>query len=424
MAPASSSALRDDSAPDPFGYGSLAGLGGPKKLKKKPVLVLDPEELEAAHALFHEGAATLVSDEIERAPRPAMVLGLVPMYDDDDEPEEMGSPDDEGENTEDDDPVVDTEAVLSLTRRKSTAIPIDEYFGADLDDEDIYGASAPGFGDLGIGAPLPSEAIDDGMDLSKRIFPSLPMLSDAELGEDAPVAGDWPEAEQDFAPAEQVFEAPASEPEPPAFEPEPEASAPAPQPEPEPEPQPVAIEPAPEAPIPLDARIMDYRDVAPVEEPPLNLEPQADPQPRPARFDELNPNRPKDEDDFDLDAWLAEEPDEPSAAAPVPLPPVVHESPATAVEPAAQPELRPEPAAAMQIAHFDEPEIDGTAFMRAEPRPRVAVASQPQGRQNSLRARLAQERQAEAAPPMREVRQPAAEARPGRFLAWLRGLFS
>ncbi|MEO5707718.1 MAG: hypothetical protein ABIT10_06745 [Alteraurantiacibacter sp.] len=64
-------------------YGSLSTLG-PRTFKKKPVLMLDPEELAKAHLAIAMGGAEIMEtapDPVE-APRPrqpAMLLGLVPV---------------------------------------------------------------------------------------------------------------------------------------------------------------------------------------------------------------------------------------------------------------------------------------------------------------------------------------------------------
>lgn len=73
-------------------YGSLMGLGGAKK-KKKPVLVLDAEELEKAHeAIAMGGAQIMDAADLAPAERPApaapVMLGLVPMGAEEDEAEE------------------------------------------------------------------------------------------------------------------------------------------------------------------------------------------------------------------------------------------------------------------------------------------------------------------------------------------------
>lgn len=68
-------------------YGSLMGLG-PRKLKKKPVLVLADEELAQAHLAMAMGGAEIMEMQPDpvAAPRPrqpAVMLGLVPMGVDD-----------------------------------------------------------------------------------------------------------------------------------------------------------------------------------------------------------------------------------------------------------------------------------------------------------------------------------------------------
>ncbi|MDE1466413.1 hypothetical protein [Aurantiacibacter sp. D1-12] len=194
MGIAASSALRDENAADGPAYGSLETLGGPKKLKKKPVLVLDPEELEKAHAMFHEASADLLGEEVERAPKPAMILGLAPMEDDD--PDELGQSDEIEDDGDDSQP--DAEAVLSLTRRK--AAPVIDQSGLGLDDIDM---NAKGFGDYGYADPDGPE--QDDIDLENRIFPSLPIQPD--LGEqDEPEAAEPVAAEEMPIPAEEELE--------------------------------------------------------------------------------------------------------------------------------------------------------------------------------------------------------------------------
>ncbi len=167
MGIAASSALRDENAANGPAYGSLESLGGPKKLKKKPVLVLDPEELEAAHAMFHEASADLLGENVERTRRPAMILGLAPMEDDD--PDEMGESDEA--DSADDGNQPDAEAVLSLTRRKSA--PILDESGESLGEVQT---EADRFGDGGFADPEGLE--QDDIDLEQRIFPTLPIQPD------------------------------------------------------------------------------------------------------------------------------------------------------------------------------------------------------------------------------------------------------
>ena len=102
MGNATSSALRADDPVTPVSgagdegpaFGSLANLGGPRKFKKKPVLVLDPEELEKAHMIFQEASAELLGEEVQRPERPRPVLGLAPIDDEDAAPDDMGESDD------------------------------------------------------------------------------------------------------------------------------------------------------------------------------------------------------------------------------------------------------------------------------------------------------------------------------------------
>lgn len=63
-------------------YGSLAVLG-PRKMKKKPVLVLDEQELAKAHMAIAMGGAEIMESAdmvpAPRTPQPAIMLGLAPM---------------------------------------------------------------------------------------------------------------------------------------------------------------------------------------------------------------------------------------------------------------------------------------------------------------------------------------------------------
>lgn len=138
MGLATSTAVRRDDA-----YGSLGGLGAgsfgavERKLKKKPVLVLDPEELAKAHQLFQIGAAEQLGefDPKERAFRPAAalfspILGMAPRYDQDDDDyvapadlvaelaADIGEADEE---SGDDLPPIDLNALLALTQAEQEA---------------------------------------------------------------------------------------------------------------------------------------------------------------------------------------------------------------------------------------------------------------------------------------------------------------
>jgi hypothetical protein len=63
-------------------YGSLSTLG-PRKMKKKPVLMLDEQELAKAHMAIAMGGAEIMDTPAPRAVQPAMLLGLAPMGQDD-----------------------------------------------------------------------------------------------------------------------------------------------------------------------------------------------------------------------------------------------------------------------------------------------------------------------------------------------------
>ncbi len=152
-------------------FGSLANLGGPKKFKKKPVLVLDPEELEKAHMMFQDASAELLGEEVQRPERPSAVLGLAPMDDEDSSPEDMGA-DEEGDET-DDTEVPTAEDLLRMSASRPEPDPDDE---------------------AAIAAHL------EGLDFDHRIFPSLPLKSDEEIAaeEEAELARSEREKAEEF----------------------------------------------------------------------------------------------------------------------------------------------------------------------------------------------------------------------------------
>ncbi len=168
MGNATSSALRADETVTPArmagddgpAFGSLANLGGPRKFKKKPVLVLDPEELEKAHMLFQEASAELLGEEVERPERPKSILGLAPIDDHEAAPEDMGQSDD-SEAGDDTDAIPSAEDVLRMTAGRE---PVDP----DTDIED-------GMEDDFISRQL------ENLEVGHRIFPSLPLKSESEI---------------------------------------------------------------------------------------------------------------------------------------------------------------------------------------------------------------------------------------------------
>ncbi|MBH5322936.1 hypothetical protein [Aurantiacibacter sediminis] len=217
MGIASSSALRDENAGNGPAYGSLETLGARPKPKKKPVLVLDPDELAQAHAMFQDASAELMGEEVERPQRPATILGLAPMEDDD--LEEMGQSDEP--DAEDDDAVPNAEDVLSLTRRKSAPVldhGLDDAIANDLrmqtPDADQIAASGtdPISGDDDFGGYAdPDGPIEDDIDLENRIFPSLPVQPELAETESEPAeaeAAQTPPA-QPVVPAEPEMSASA-----------------------------------------------------------------------------------------------------------------------------------------------------------------------------------------------------------------------
>ncbi len=160
MGNATSSALRADdpvtSAPatgaDGPAFGSLSTLGGPRKFKKKPVLVLDPEELEKAHMLFQDASAELLGEDVERPERPAPLLGLAPMALDDSEADDVDPSDDADDIEEDDLP--SAEDVLRMTASRPAAEEADEAAIAEHLER---------------------------LDFDRRIFPSLPLKSEDQI---------------------------------------------------------------------------------------------------------------------------------------------------------------------------------------------------------------------------------------------------
>ena len=77
------------------GYGSLMGMGAPRK-KKKPILVLDADEIAKAYLEMVAGGAQIMeeaadSDYVERPRAPSSLLGLAPMDADDAEAEDASA---------------------------------------------------------------------------------------------------------------------------------------------------------------------------------------------------------------------------------------------------------------------------------------------------------------------------------------------
>ena len=159
MGNATSSALRTDdpvtsaTAPgaDSSAFGSLSSLGGPRKFKKKPVLVLDPEELEKAHMLFQDASAELLGEDVERPERSAPLLGLAPMDLDDPEADAADTSDDDAEIIDDDIP--SAQDVLRMTASRPAIEETDEAVAEHL----------------------------EGLDFDHRIFPSLPLKPEDQI---------------------------------------------------------------------------------------------------------------------------------------------------------------------------------------------------------------------------------------------------
>ncbi|OYX63974.1 MAG: hypothetical protein B7Y88_12225 [Sphingomonadales bacterium 32-64-17] len=127
----SSSALRSEDA-----FGSLASMGA-RRLKKKPVLVVDPDELAQAHQLFQQGAAEQLDDYVpEQRPRANVSLfGLAPLSesDKDDMFTQALSPFNDDDKCADDLEEADApapEKMLSLTRPREPQMRRANIFGA------------------------------------------------------------------------------------------------------------------------------------------------------------------------------------------------------------------------------------------------------------------------------------------------------
>lgn len=457
MGIAASSALRVDTASDGLAYGSLEAMGGgARKLKKKPVLVLDPDELAQAHAMFHEASAELLGDDVERAPRPAAILGLAPM-DNEDEPDDLDQTDDV--ETEDEADLPSPEAVLALTRRRTPPPPLGDFVSEDPAAD--MGAMGSAMDELPI---VPR--IEDDLDMATRIFPSLSLHPDQvdENKEPEARSPDLPEepaslpAELEAEPQPEPLKSAVTVPEPTKVElqkPEAITAQPTERAEPKEEftfspatPSPRAAPEQAAKPAPVAPKLTEP---TPIEPTPIEPAPVAGAKtPRPVRFDELNPAKDygTPEEVYDLDSWLAEpqDDDQPSSdpAEPEPAPEVLAVQPSqpeTTSVPEAMPSSEPEfelsnqqeipplpdeePKAApadvrSDVTLTEDDRIDGYAFMRDPRSRRSTVVSAPQGRQSALRAKL-----------MREAEQEAAEAERANasgsdlaaFWNWLRGLF-
>ncbi|WP_120075630.1 hypothetical protein [Aurantiacibacter odishensis] len=395
-------------------FGSLANLGGPRKFKKKPVLVLDPEELEKAHMMFQEASAEMLGEQVERPERPKAVLGLAPIDDEEAAPEDMGESDD-AEAGDDNDAIPSAEEVLRITAAR-------EREDQELDPE--MQASEDDF----IARQL------ENLDVDHRIFPSLPLRSEEEIAAeeeaeraalDARAASQEPLDEADLPEASIAI---SYEPEPV----EPQNTGPIarygafpvnPLPDPEPEIiEPQAVEPELAAhssaePEPMLGSLAQTSKPASAfgEEPfldfptiPLRFEAKdvrrEEPQPFPAQVRGETPQAPSPleyevDDDWEEDAPLGLEPE-------------IEDTSATY----AHDETGEQDGSYTDIE--DEP-VDGYAFMYAHnPRGRTLQAL-ADGESNSLRAKLLQERaDAAAQEESRDRRSIFA-----RFAHWLRGLF-
>jgi len=398
-------------------FGSLASLGGPRKFKKKPVLVLDPEELEKAHMMFQEASAEMLGEE---APRPerggGMLLGLAPMDDEDAAPEDMGESDD-ADSGDDSDHIPSAEEVLRMTESRAPVDPgmveaHDEYIAQQLES----------------------------LDVDHRIFPSLPLKSEEEIAAEEEAERAAIDArEQAALPTADLPDSETSlsyeeEDKPDETRPDPVAQAfpvnPLPEPEaeieklPEAEPEPVPLAEATKGSVvfgsepflDFPAGPLHFAQLEEVSEEPVNVEPEYEAE----AFDAAEP-APEEACDtvstleFEFeDEWQDEEP--------LTLVDEFEEEPEPAYEPEPEPEpeIEPEIEADGSYTEVEDEPVDGYAFMyAANPRGRTLHAL-AEGESNSLRAKLLKEREDAAIEAIEEERSPSILS---RFFGWLRGLF-
>lgn len=423
MGNATSSALRADDpvTPAPAGsgdgpaFGSLANLGGPRKFKKKPVLVLDPEELEKAHMMFQEASAEMLGEEAPRPERGATLLGLAPMDDEDAEPEDMGESDD-ADAGDDSEHIPTAEEVLRMTESRAPIDPAmeeaqDEYIAQQLES----------------------------LDVDHRIFPSLPLKSEEEIaaeeeaemaaiearaiGEDALAETRLPDSETElsYEPSEEPT-APVAQAFPVNPLPEPEAEVEE-LPEAEPAPAPLAQAPTGSA-VFGDEPFLDF----PTQPLQFAMEEEiaAEPEAIEAEHElEVYEDEPAAEETFEASLPLELEfDDEWEEEEPLPLENEYVEEPENACEPenayeaesAYEPEAEPDGS----YTEVDDEPVDGYAFMyAANPRGRTLHAL-AEGESNSLRAKLLKEREDAAIEVEEAERSPSVIS---RFFGWLRGLF-
>ena len=231
-------------------YGSLAALATRPKPKKKPVLVLDADELAEAHLMFQQDAALQLEDaeHVERAP---MTLGLAPLGSDAATDDSL-DPDDDDYTVEADAPEPDK--VLGLTRAEpreeaDEAAPVARKKMVQLPE-----LGDPAFDDI-----LPFEPL----------APVDEEPADEEMVDDEP-AEEQPGDEQLADADDQDVGSPADEPLSELYDPDPEAELPAETNETEPDD--VAMEGAleEEAPVPLAPTLDDM----PAAEPQIAPEPE------------------------------------------------------------------------------------------------------------------------------------------------------
>jgi hypothetical protein len=228
-------------------YASLLG-GGPRVLKKKPVLMLAPEELAKAHLAIAMGGAQIMesaddSVAVARPRTPSLLLGLAPV----DAPEDwqpgfttLAQPDAGWEPTPVDElPLAAEEPPLDDWAEPATppdAWPEDDWAPEPAPEPAQDGAAAPDF-------PSIEEQLARMRHLTQRSDAPPAAPSTEPVAQFAPVPEPAPEPEF-FAP---VFAEPEPEP-----APEPEAEVfdlplaaalpPAPEPEQEPQPEPAAVD--------------------------------------------------------------------------------------------------------------------------------------------------------------------------------------
>jgi hypothetical protein len=324
-------------------YGSLSTLGS-RKRKKKPVLMLDEQELARAHMAIAMGGAEIMDTPTARAVQPAILLGLAPMGQDDaDEdpglyPDQAFARNDEDEQAEDADAVdydVGAEDELEDAATDAAYATLSPFALADDEDEEEDGAVEEAAEDV---APPPPSYNFDHLLGGNRRKPSVGLNGeiDDEDDEDAiPSIADQLRALRERTTRQP--QTPTSQPQLPATTP-PVQAAPAPQVAPvAPAPEVVARQadlPAPAStrnqaaePTPADVRpiierleIDDWSSITPMRATaePQAAAPQAAPQPPVAQPPLVQPF-PAPADRVADESPVAAEPAQPAPAPTVPV---------------------------------------------------------------------------------------------------------